>query len=115
MSNIWKDVDLIGFVNKINFTDDTSKYITKTFNTNDLSKDMALYMSSSSYYNCVKSTTCTDSYESLGALDADLNNAPASLPGVLVRFKKSNQFYYYLCSRNNNFSNRSQKGSINVL
>ena len=44
-----------------------------------------------------------------------LNNAPASFEGVLLRFRKSKTSYVYMCSRNNNFSNRSQKGRIIVL
>ena len=112
MSTIWKDVDIIGFLNK-NLTDDRSNYFTK-FNSNDLAKDIALYMSSSGYYMCAKSSSCTNSYEINNLLDNNLNNAPASLSGVLLKFKTSNKFYYYMCSRNNNFSNRSQKGSIYI-
>lgn len=112
MTTIWKDIDLVGYLNT-NLTDDRTNYIFK-INPNDFSKDLALYMSSSGYYMCAKSSSCANSYESLTKLDTNLSNAPASLPGVVLRFKSSNKFYYYMCSRNNNFSNRSQKGSLYV-
>ena len=48
-----------------------------------------------------------------GKMSALLNNAPASFEGVLLRFRKPAS-YVYMCSRNNNFSNRSQKGKITV-
>lgn len=47
-------------------------------------------------------------------LDGDLNGAPASYPGVLLKMKKEGHFHY-MCSRNNAFTNRSQKGRIIVL
>eukprot|EP01137_Pigoraptor_chileana_P029785 Opistho-2@15445 len=49
--------------------------------------------------------------------DALLNNAPASLVrGIIMKAtaQASGRKFYYLCSRNNNFSNRSQKGVIIV-
>ena len=120
MANIWQDVNLIGYLsdNMTSFTDDTSKYIVEksSISSNNYAKDLALYFSTSAYYQCVKSTTCTKSYDSptRNALNADLNNAPASMSGAVIRFSKANTAYYYTCSRNNNFSNRSQKGSIVV-
>lgn len=42
-----------------------------------------------------------------------LNNAPASYPGGLFRFRKGR--YNYMCTRNHNFSNRDQKGHLIVL
>ena len=42
-----------------------------------------------------------------------LNNAPASFPGMVVKFKQR-ATHHYGCTRNNNFSNRSQKGTIIV-
>ena len=41
-----------------------------------------------------------------------LNNCPASWNGGLLKFKKGE--YNFMCTRNNNFSNRSQKGTIIV-
>lgn len=51
-------------------------------------------------------TTSTD-------LNVLLNNAPASYPGGMFRFKKGR--YNYMCTRNHNFSNRDQKGHLIVL
>jgi hypothetical protein len=48
------------------------------------------------------------------ALQNQLNNAPASYGGALLRFKVAAGKYHYMCSRNNNFTNRSQKGSLIV-
>jgi hypothetical protein len=48
--------------------------------------------------------------------DPLLNNAPASLiGGVVLQPLTSGKTYNYLMTRNNNFSNRAQKGAINVL
>jgi len=44
---------------------------------------------------------------------AKLNAAPNYFNGGLVRVEKSGEFYY-MSTRNNNFSNRSQKGTITV-
>ncbi len=80
-------------------------------------KDLALYFASSGFYQCVQTNMCgPNSFESLNGtqLDADLNGAPASFPGALVQFRASRRVFNYMCSRNNNFSNRSQKGRITV-
>lgn len=117
MTSIWKEIDLLGYLNEGNFTSDKTNYIIdkNSLKSSDLAKDIALYFSSSGYYKCVKTATCTQSYEGVKeALNEDLNNAPASFPGALWRFTKSNKIYYYMSSRNNNFSNRSQKGSIRI-
>ncbi|CAF0996235.1 unnamed protein product [Brachionus calyciflorus] len=106
MTDLWKDTELFGYVNETLIK----------INSKDQAKDLALYLSSSGYYKCVKKETCDgESYELKQALDPDLNSSPASLPGVLLRFKKPNKNYFYMCSRNNNFSNRSQKGTIKVV
>lgn len=44
---------------------------------------------------------------------AQLDCYPPSYPGLLLRFKKPGT-HYYMCSRNNNFTNRSQKGRLTV-
>ena len=77
--------------------------------------DLALYLSSSAYYECNEAQACNNqSFAAKQLLDSDLNLSPASLAGVLLKFSKSNQVYYYMSSRNNNFSNRGQKGFIKV-
>lgn len=79
------------------------------------SEDIALTMASSGYYLCMSSTTCQgQSMESKAALNNLLNNAPASFPGVMLRFKNRGT-YYYISTRNNNFTNRSQKGVIRII
>ena len=78
--------------------------------------DLALNMMSAGYYTCVSSDDCPDRSESVDRktqLNNLLNNAPASYAGAVVRFKKGT--YYYMCTRNNNFTNRSQKGTLIVL
>jgi len=45
-----------------------------------------------------------------------MSSAPGFFRGVLARFKAAAQgrTFHYMCSRNNNFSNRSQKGVLIV-
>ena len=73
------------------------------------SQDLTISMASSGYYSgmalCKSSPAKT-------ALNAQLNNAPASYRGMVLKFKAGT--YYYMCTRNNNFSNRSQKGRLFV-
>lgn len=73
-------------------------------------EDLILSMASSGYYNSV--TLCQASPTTNAKLDALLNIAPASYPGILLRFAPGT--YYYMCTRNNNFTNRNQKGRIHV-
>lgn len=83
-------------------------------------KDLALDLSSSGYYRCMKkfeigcSSNSFKDYiaESKTTMNNQLNNAPASFEGVLLRITKG--VYYYMCTRNNNFTNRSQRGKITV-
>ena len=72
-------------------------------NTNE---DLVLSMASSGYYNSVSQ------YRQKKAINNELNNAPASYRGMLLKFAPGR--YYYMCSRNNNFSNRNQKGRLLV-
>ncbi len=117
-TTLWKDAELLGYMdNNAVLAMNTSKYLVYYSKSSDVNKDLSLYLATSGHTQCFKSVVCGDakSYESIGkSLDADLNNAPASVPGVLIRFNKSNKIYNYMCSRNNNFSNRSQKASISV-
>lgn len=75
--------------------------------------DAALWLGSSGYYTSQAQATAATT-----KLDVLLNNAPASLVGGIL-MKPTNQAVsrtlHYMCSRNNNFSNRSQKGSIRIL
>ena len=118
ITNLWKDIELIGILNNSSqIGDDSGSYFKKISwsSSSDNAKDIALYFSTSSYYECTKSATCDKSYESLPLLDNNLNNAPASVPGALIKFTQKGKSYYYISTRNNNFSNRSQKGSIEIL
>ena len=110
-TTIWNDMQLTGLLN-MNFSySDSSSYFTQgAFS----AKDLALYFASSGYYQCASKTTCNNSFDLLAALDSNLNGAPASVAGAIVSFKNSKSIYNYICSRNNNFSNRSQKGSLSV-
>ena len=71
--------------------------------------DVILQMASAGYNACLDG--CDTSVKKK-KMDKLLNNAPASYPGVLIEFRKGT--YHYMCSRNNNFSNRSQKGKLIV-
>lgn len=75
------------------------------------STEVALAFATAGYYHCF--TGCTESVDSKDELNNLLNNAPASFRGALVRFREP-AVYHYICSRNNNFTNRSQKGTITI-
>ena len=81
---------------------------------NPTAEDIAVAFASSGYYKCYRRSSCTDSVESRNPpLQQLLDNAPASFEGALLRFQTAGM-YHYICSRNNNFTNRSQKGQITV-
>ena len=76
-------------------------------------KDIAIQMGSSGYFTCMESSKCgLQSVESKRAIQKQLDNAPASYIGAALQFKPGT--YYYMCTRNNNFTNRSQKGVLIV-
>jgi len=75
--------------------------------------DCAVILASSGYYRSAAQVN------TLGAsattyMDPLLNNAPASLIGGVVMQINTPGTYYYACTRNNAFSNRSQKGVLIV-
>ena len=72
-------------------------------------KDVAIQFATSGYVECLSG--CKHDTNTRKMQD-QLDNAPASFSGMLMEFKKGK--YHYMCSRNNNFSNRSQKGTITV-
>jgi hypothetical protein len=80
--------------------------------------DLALYFASSGYYRCRRAVDCTGAdaqyiYETQATkLDPLLNVAPASFAGALLQVNPGT--YYLMCTRNNNFSNRAQKGTLTV-
>ncbi|KAK3102065.1 hypothetical protein FSP39_008504 [Pinctada imbricata] len=82
------------------------------------SRNLAVSMATSGYYRCVKKSECPENehnnyiVETKGKVNSLLNNAPASFEGAVLRFTRGT--YHYTCTRNNNFTNRSQKGTITV-
>ncbi|XP_059178656.1 protein DD3-3-like [Physella acuta] len=81
--------------------------------------DLAITMASAGYYRCASATTCNEPDNSnylvstKAAISNVLDNAPASYEGALIRIRQPG-VYNYTCTRNNSFSNRSQKGTIVV-
>ncbi|XP_076469495.1 protein DD3-3-like [Babylonia areolata] len=81
-------------------------------------KDLAVDLASAGYYRCIRSADCQShgatvqdfAVDEKSKLQSQLNNAPASYEGVVLKFRKGT--YHYMCTRNNNFTNRSQKGTI---
>ena len=73
-------------------------------------QDLILSMASSGYYNSM--TLCKASPKKTKVFSDELNNVPASYRGMVLRFAPGS--YYYMCTRNNNFSNRNQKGRLIV-
>jgi len=84
--------------------------------TNPSPYDIALQLASAGKYSCYDCSNA-DSFKTLSKtrnkMDKLLNNAPASFGGMVLKFKNKGK-YVYGCTRNNNFSNRSQKGQILV-
>ncbi|KAI0209873.1 Protein DD3-3 [Lamellibrachia satsuma] len=76
------------------------------------SRDTALNMASCGYFVCVKKSDCSKSGEDSVLLNTKLDNASPSYEGALLKFKKGR--YHYMCTRNNNYTNRSQKGTLIV-
>jgi len=77
--------------------------------------NLALSLATSGYYQCNQSTTgvkeCAREFDN--KLNDQLNNAPASYGGNV--FIPGQGEFHYKCMRNDNFSNRSQKGTIVVI
>lgn len=75
-------------------------------------QDVAVSLASVGYYTCL--TGCRSSPKAKKTtLNNLLNNADASYRGLVLQLSRGE--YHYICSRNNNFSNRSQKGMITVM
>uniref|UniRef100_K1PSU0 Uncharacterized protein n=1 Tax=Magallana gigas TaxID=29159 RepID=K1PSU0_MAGGI len=82
-------------------------------------ENLAVTMASAGYYRCVKKLDCPEAehnnyiVETKTKMNNLLNNAPASFQGAVLRFQRG--IYHYMSTRNNNFSNRSQKSTITVV
>jgi len=73
-------------------------------------QDCAMIMATSGQYCSIN-----DAATSTKAFDPLLNDAPASLVGGILLKPKTTadaKIFFYTCTRNNNFSNRSEKGTI---
>jgi hypothetical protein len=68
-------------------------------------KNIEASLASSGYYSTVEEKGRKRT------LDDELNNASPSFAGILMRLANQGT-YYYMCTRNNNFTNRSQKGRL---
>ena len=82
-----------------------------SFDTPISKMNLELAFASGGYYTCLENS-CTDSVESKTKMQQLLNNVTPSFEGALLKFKAGT--YYYICSRNNNFTNRSEKGMLKV-
>nr|XP_002122731.1 protein DD3-3-like [Ciona intestinalis] len=79
----------------------------------EIRRNNAIQLASGGYYSCEKSSDCQgQSVARKATLQVQLNNAHASFAGMVFKLRKGN--YHYMCTRNNNFTNRSQKGHIIV-
>jgi len=76
--------------------------------------DIQVQFATAGFFTCANKATCDkESVESkTTAFNAQLNNANASFEGAILKCKKGK--YNIMCTRNNNFTNRSQKGKVNV-
>ena len=74
--------------------------------------NLELAMASGGYYRCIEGCG-SESVIRKGQMQQLLNNVPASFEGFVLKFPAGR--YKYICSRNNNFTNRSQKGMLNVV
>jgi len=77
----------------------------------DAGFNLALSMATSGYYHCENQNECSDEFNN--RLDKQLNEADASFHGHV--FAPAVGEYHYKCMRNDNFSNRHQKGTITVV
>jgi len=91
-----------------------------SFTGNSGALDCAIYMTTAGLYNSLAEVQTAGN--TLNTFDPLLDNAPASLVGgVILQINPNfgltgtNVTYNYMCTRNNNFSNRSQKGAITVV
>ncbi|CAB4028675.1 Hypothetical predicted protein [Paramuricea clavata] len=81
---------------------------------NMTSADIAIAMATAGTYNdATKFPADLNEFEQCNRKQlAQLDCYPPSYAGLLLQFKKG--VYYYMCSGNNNFTNRNQKGRLTV-
>ena len=73
-------------------------------------KDIEASLASSGYYRTAQEKVQKSSNPRF-KLNGQLNNASPSFPGMILKWANA-ATYYYMCTRNNNFTNRSQKGRL---
>jgi predicted outer membrane repeat protein len=79
----------------------------------DNTEELELQLASSAFYECFHEENCEFSLdENEGQLQDKLNNASPFFAGNIVSMKPG--VHQYMSTRNNNFSNRAQKGTIIV-
>ena len=87
-------------------------------NANDFAKtksgaDVAIAMATAGYFKRARDVPSPFKVAGCNAQQAEqLDCYPPSYTGLLLKLKPGR--YYYMCSRNNNFTNRNQKASIIV-
>jgi len=75
-------------------------------------EDCAVYLATAGYIQTANSVTSRGNGQD--DLDPQLNNANPSLIGGILMQVSTPGFYPYTCTRNNNFTNRSQKAVLIV-
>ena len=75
--------------------------------------DIAIAMTTAGYFKRAQDVPNPFNVTGCNAKQAEqLDCYPPSYTGLLLKLKPGQ--YYYMCSRNNNFTNRNQKASIKV-
>ena len=75
--------------------------------------DLKIQMATGGFYGCHHEGRCSNPADKpANKMNNLLNNAPASFKGNVVRMNHG--IHQYMCTRNNAFTNRSQKGTIIV-
>jgi len=90
------------------------KVFWSTYGDNTDAEDIAIQLASSGYYHCKETAQCgaQKSIEGATNVGTNLENATPSCSGVVVSLQPGT--YHIMCTRNNNFTNRSQKGMLIV-
>nr|XP_039273175.1 protein DD3-3-like [Styela clava] len=74
--------------------------------------NIEVFLATAGYYHCLDG--CSKSLDGVATpLQRTLDNANPSFHGIVVKFESTGE-YYYICTRNNNFTNRSQKGKLTI-
>ena len=76
--------------------------------------DIAVAMATAGYFKTADDVPSNFAVDSCNTQQAQqLDCYPPSYHGLLLKFQPGT--YHYMCSRNNNFTNRNQKASIEVV